>query len=203
MTAPLDHAPGPFRTADSAPAAPRTAGWAARLAVGLVGLVLLGFLATVTLGLAVLGALGVLAAILLRRRRNRPVTYLVTWLAAVAGAALGFLALTGVATTRIPRDTFDRARENAIEAERHPAPPPAWVQRMFPPTPASAAAQKQTEQLFRSRGFFLYSLLFGLLFGSAMIGMFVGTTAWGAALAIAYAVRGRGLADPPASLAET
>ena len=97
----------------------------------LAGLFVIGATVPVSLGLPILGALGVLVAARLARRRARPFTRGRAWLVAVLTTAVSIILAVAALLFWLPPGDVKKAW--AQMSAQEPAPQPEWLSKIAPP----------------------------------------------------------------------
>jgi len=183
-------APGVSDTLSIVP--PPVAGPVARTFAGLAGLVVLGLGTLVTLGGALVGALGVGIAYWFVRRRGQRATLTKTWIGAAATSAVAIALVIAVATSLTPSGTLTKAMAEASDSVKN-APPrnqPEWLRRMADRNPPNAAVDSQVKNLTGSTAFMGYMMVMVMGLASMMLGVMTGTVGWAGMTLLLFGVRG-------------
>jgi hypothetical protein len=92
-----------------------------------------------------------------------------------------------------PAGTLDEVERNAkAEAERNPARPPKWLERISPEVARSAAKpDPRTQTIVSSRPFLLWTGIMGLALASVFLGTVIGSAGWLSATLLAFGISGR------------
>jgi hypothetical protein len=180
----------PFTGETIAAAAPRRAGPGARVLAMIAALLILLVAGLLSAGIVLCAAIvmGIVAYVF--RRRRAALSRGASWLAAVAGAALGFVLAFGAMTAHTPvswREIMNAADSAAMADTTRP---PAWLERMSPATTRAAREQRKsarpTATIWSRIGvvwvFGFVIVLFASVFGS--IG-------WAGGMLLGFAVKGR------------
>jgi hypothetical protein len=177
--------------------ADRRAGVAKRVVAACLGTAALATAAFFTAGGALLAPLGMTISRVIVHRRQRTPTLKTSWLGAVAAVGAVVLIVGGFAIARTPAGTFDRVLHTVDSASVHGSThPPAWARRVAP-------GHLPTEPPFgprTTRALGVYGGLAGLVLGSALLSVIIGTIGWAATLPLAYAINGRWSLQPDNTL---
>jgi hypothetical protein len=168
------------------PAAPVAHGGAVGRTVGfIVGLSILLIAGIFSLGIALLAPVGMLVGAYLWRRRGRRLPVVGHWLAALCGAAFVIIAYATLAGALVPTSTWSKMKQSMDSASAHPAPPPKWVDRIYPGM-AERAAQRQAS----SPKLQAVSLAYGAGFAAIFFVAIFGTFGWIGGMLLGFAVKG-------------
>ena len=187
--------PSPEFAGSFAPAPARASGGVRTLAVlgGIVALLVGSFL---SFGFGLVALLGFGATALLWRARGARLTRRATWIGCVLAVMIGFGGAGAWATSQIPGGFISVMRQSMDQASREP--PPPIVQRMRRlQTPQQQRVQEQLDSINRSRPALWMSMMIGFSFAILLMGLAVGTPAWGCAMLIGYGIAGRWPMAPP------
>ena len=177
---------------ESPPAIPASIG--GRILYGVAGVVVLVGGAFVTLGAALAGAVSIVIASFIMRRRRRQLTRVGAWVASVAGTILAMaLLLGGGMLMSPPPSTEVSAKEYAESQARAREKMPEWLKTKAQQNGRQAAADSMAQRLLRNRGAMVWIAAVGTMIGSAMLGAIAGTIGWGAAMLLYRASRGHWL----------
>ena len=157
------------------------------------------------LGILIVGGVFSIGAVLLApavmavsghvwRRRGRVLSAGGRWIAATSSAIL-LLLLAGLGAAMVPARTWQQvkqATDSAQVASAH-APPPAWVERMYPGM-SRRAAQAPPPSASMMTTMMAFGAAFALIFFSA----FFGTIGWGGGMLLGLAINGRWPGAPSA-----
>jgi hypothetical protein len=181
---------GPVITVDAPIAADAPAPGASvapRIAAGVAGIVVLLLGALISLGGALIGALGVLFASLVAKRRRLPLSRLMAWVGAVATTAVAILIAGSVFFTTMPEGTFAEFMSTVDSVQKAQAPPPGVSQES-----ADSLRIALQEDRAVQTGMVIGGVIGGyiaLMFLSA----FYGSIGWVGALLLVFAFTGRWL----------
>ena len=178
-----------------APAPARASGGVRVLAV-LGGTVALLLGTALSFGFGLVALLGFGATALLWRGRGARLTRRATWIGCVLAVMIGFGAAGAWTTSQVPGGFLSVMRQSMDQASREP--PPPIVQRMRRlQTPQQQRVQEQLDSINRSRPALWMSMMIGFSFAILLMGLAVGTPAWGCAMLIGYGIAGRWPMAPP------
>jgi len=186
--------PSPEFGASFAPP-PRASGAVRVLAVlgGTVAL-LLGTLLSFGLGLVALFGFGATAQ--LWRGRGARLTRRASWIGCVLAVVIGLGTFVAWGSTRVPGGFMAAMEQSMDQASREP--PPPIVQRLRKlQTPQQQQVQEQMDSITRTRPVLWVSMAMGFSFAILLMGLAVGTPAWGCAMLIGYGIAGRWPMAPP------
>ena len=171
-----------------------------RIAIGVGGLLLLGFGAVITLGSELVGVAAIAIAWFVLRRRQRQLTRIRAWFISVGATAIPFLILFIVGLTSAPKMTPEERRLSMAEARARRDSMPGWLKGPGQQQQATAVADSIAQRLVENRGFMVWIAAMGALIASGVGALFAGTVAWAAAMVLYRAWRDEWLgavAEPP------
>ena len=187
--------PPPVFDASFAPPPPRPSGLVRVLAV-LGGTVALLLGTVLSFGFGLVALLGFGATALLWRGRGARLTRWASWAGCVLAVMIGFGSFGAWATTQLPGGFVAVMQQSMDQASREP--PPPIVQRLRKlQTPQQRQVQEQLDSLSHTRPALWASMAFGFAFAIVLMGLAVGTGAWGCAMLIGYGIAGRWPMAPP------
>ena len=162
-------------------------GAGARLAAGIVGIVVLACAALASVGTVVLVLIGMAVVAGVQRRRGRALTRSGHWVAACATMAVVVIALFGIGFAALPRGTMDAAKtsmdsSSAVAAKQ---PPPSWVQRLYPQYSRASVNAKPSPAMV------WFSMILGVSIAVGFFATLLGTLSWGAGMLLGLALWGR------------
>ncbi len=176
------------RSADATPRASSVASILLRVLGGIGGTILFVLAAIFTAGTALAAPLGMF---LMRRRAvrlNRQPSRLASFVGAVIASSVAALVLGIVVFVVLPRGTIRDIEQKAVESGTQPTvKAPSWYTRVFP---QAARSDSAAQQLVRSRGFVVVTVVLGAAMMALFIGVVAGAAGWSAAMLIVYAGRG-------------
>jgi hypothetical protein len=167
---------------------------------GLTGLLVVGVF---TLGLALVGALGVWVAAFVQRRRGQPSTRGTSWLGAAGLTSLAVAGLMAFGFSRLPPGFYEQTQRTAIEQQRHPSEFSRRIGRIIPGAVPDSATQARAEAVTRSKPVLWWGMAMGFLLGCTFLGALIGSAAWAPTVLLLYGATGRwparrAPASPPA-----
>ena len=176
-----------------APAAPPTAGIAMRIAMGLIGAIALVAASVFTAGGAFAGAVGILIAFAIAKRRGRRLTRWGSWFGAVGTVAVALLVAMTVVFARLPAGSVDRFQRSmdSVSAAQKQQPPPAWLERIAPGSTAASRARRSALPPGAHDAIRVWSELRGGAIVGAVLSVLFGTVGWMPGLLLALAFSGR------------
>ena len=160
-----------------------------RIVSGFGGVVILLISALVTFGASLAAPIGVFVALRRARRRERPLTRMVSWLSAVFASiimlALGLLALAAF----LPATAWQEMKKGATEAQvaQDTVRSPAWMTKVFPRT---AQSDSVANKLANSSGALVVGMVLGVVFMCVVFGAIGGSMGWVATVLLRYAIWG-------------
>lgn len=161
-----------------------------RILAGLGGVTILVLGAMISLGGALVGALGVWFASLVAKRRRRPLSRLMAWVGAIATTAVALLIAGGVAFAKLPEGTIDEFKATIDSVQAAQAPPSGMTREQID----SARTILQENPAARS-GMVIGGLIGGYIV-LMMLSAFYGSIGWVGALLLVFAFRGAWLGRP-------
>jgi len=164
---------------------------ATRIVVGIAGAVALLLAATVTVGGALVAAIGVGVAAAIARKRGKRLTRTASWISAVAAVGIILLGFFGVTAARVDRQAVNKEFRQAMDSARaHPRPPPAWLERIAPEAAARAGARNVPANPTLEAAMGIWTTVVGTGIVVALGALLVGTIGWLATLPVAYSITG-------------
>ncbi len=113
---------------------------------------------------------------------------LASFVGAVIASSVAALVLGIVVFVVLPRGTIRDIEQKAVESGTQPTvKAPSWYTRVFP---QAARSDSAAQQLVRSRGFVVVTVVLGAAMMALFIGVVAGAAGWSAAMLIVYAGRG-------------
>ena len=175
------------RSAEATPRASSVASILLRVLSGIGGTILFVLAAIFTAGTALAAPLGMFfmrrRAVRLKRQPSR----LASFVGAVIASSVAALVLGIVVLVVLPHGTIREIEQKAAESGTQPTvTAPSWYTRVFPQT---ARGDSAAQQLVRSRGFVVVTVVLGAAMMALFIGVVAGAAGWSAAMLIGYAVR--------------
>jgi hypothetical protein len=171
-------------------AEPAQASGAMRVLAVLGGVPALLIGSVLSLGLALAALLGFGVTALLWRARGRPLTRRASLVGSVLATVIAIGTLGAWGLSRAPGGITAAMQQSMVQAQRQP--PPPIVQRMQKlQPPQDPHIQRGFDSVTRSKPFLWWMMAMGFTFASVMMGVLVGTPAWGCAMLIGYGIRGR------------
>jgi len=180
----------------SNPAAPSTAWTFARVLALLGGAVLSYIAIRYSRGIGLAGFLGVLLLVAVQGRRGRRASRGGAWLAACAASAGTIAVILTVGFAKLPSDMLSQMADSVRAAQRRgpPAALPPALQRLQPNDSASRAAaqaaQEQAMSVLSSPVFLRGMTVFTIVMTSSILGVLLGTLAWGGGAMLTRGLRG-------------
>jgi hypothetical protein len=162
-----------------------------RIIAGLAGVMVLVLGAMISVGGALVGALGVWFAALVAKRRGRQLTRLMTWIGAISTTAVAILIAGGVLFANMPEGTFDEIRATIDSVQKAQAPPPGVAQD------ATDSARVAFNQGPASGAVLLIGGLIGGWFALMIFASIYGSIGWLGALLLVFALTGSWLGRRP------
>ncbi|HEV7587274.1 MAG TPA: hypothetical protein VGO40_04010 [Longimicrobium sp.] len=148
-----------------------------------------------SLGMGLVALLGFGATALLWRARHARLTRRASWIGAVLAVGISFGGLVGWGMSQVPGGAVESMQQSMDQASREPPPPIVrQMQRLWPPNPR---AQKRVDSITRSKPFLWWTMVTTFVIGSVLMGLMIGTPAWGCAMLIGYGLRGHWPMPPP------
>ncbi len=182
--------PGPIITVEAPIAAEPLAAPAdpvLRVLAGIGGVTILALGALVSLGAALVGALGVWFASLIAKRRRLPLSRLMSWVGAIAATAIALLIAGGVVFAKLPEGAIDEFRATIDSVQAAQASP-------------SGATREQADSARQQNPGAQTGMVIGGLIGGYIVLMMLsalyGSIGWVGALLLVFAFRGAWLGGP-------
>lgn len=160
-----------------------------RVLAFLAGIGVLIFGAFVSFGAVLAGAAGMGLATLARHQRRQHLTRWGGWIASTISVAIVLAIFAFILAEKLPPGAWTQVQHVADSAASASAkaPPPDWVERVFPGTSARAAAQQRIFSPSTQSAFVFATIGVAAAFYLALFG----TLGWGAGMLLALGVRGR------------
>jgi len=159
-----------------------------RVLSGIGGTILIVLAAIFTAGTALAAPLGML---FMRRRAvrlNRQPSRAASFVGAVIASSVAALILGIMLFVALPRGTIREIEQKAAESgTQSTVKAPSWYTRVFP---QAARSDSAAQQLVRSRGFVVVTVVLGAAMMALFVGVVAGASGWSAAMLIVYAGRG-------------
>ena len=187
--------PGPVKTVDApiaSEAVPPPTSSALRILAGVAGVTVLTLGAVISLGGALVGAIGVWLASLIAKRRRRPLSRLMAWAGAVATTAIALLVAGGVLFAKLPEGALDEIKSAIDSVQKAHAPPPGMSRD------AADSARIALQQDPATTTGMLIGGIIGGYFVLMMLSAFYGSIGWVGALLLMFAFTGAWLRRPAA-----
>jgi hypothetical protein len=166
---------------------------AKRIVVGIAGCLALLLVSTLTLGGALVAAIGMGVGSMIARKRGKRLTRTASWVSAVAAVVIVLLGLVGFTAARLDRQAVNKEFRHAMDSVRAlpPRPPPAWLKRLAPGAAARASARNTPDNPTLDAAAGIWALVVGMTMFATIAAVTVGTIGWLATLPLAYAITGR------------
>jgi hypothetical protein len=164
-----------------------------RVAAALAGIVVVLAIVAVTLGIALAAFVGMAVVAWWRRRSARPDTRVARWLGAVTGTGLAAAAVMVFAMLQAQAyaDSMTPAQREAVQRQVE-ARPPSAIERMLPSSAANRdIADARAKRLSGSKLFVVWVTAMTSALAGALIGLVVGSAAWGGATLALFGFTGR------------
>lgn len=160
-----------------------------RIVSGFGGVVILLSSALVTFGASFAAPVGVFVALRRARRRERPLTRLVSWLSAVFASTIMLVLGLLVLAAFLPATAWQEMQQGAAEAQvaRDTARSPAWMTKVFP---LAAQSDSVANKLANSSAAFVVGMVLGVVFVCVVFGAIGGSAGWLASVLLRYAFWG-------------
>lgn len=199
----------PPNTGPSAPpavsdaVAPPPASTPVRVFSAIAGAVILLLIGSITIWLTLGALVGMAIAIRVQRARRGRATRRMSWLGAMAAAAVTLTAMMAFALSKAPPGTIGRLRDSLRTArDTTPVPLPPWLERIAGGEERVRASREMAKQLEKSPVLLWWVAAVSITVTSALFGLLVGSVAWVGAMLGARGLAGRwplaGARAPPA-----
>jgi hypothetical protein len=161
----------------------------ARTGTAVAGILCTLIAAVFSLGAALFAVVAMSIGYVVMKRRGRRLTRGVSWFVAVGGVAVALLLVFAGFVLQAETATFTSLRQAMDSAAaKPPPPPPKWLERITPPN-----VQRQnelTDKLLRSKGFTLWTLVMGAVFGVGFLSTVIGSVGWVGGFLLIHAATG-------------
>jgi len=172
---------------------------AKRVVAGVAGVAALLLTATLTLGGALVAAIGMGIGAAIARERGKRFTRTSSWISAVVAVGVVLIGFFGLQAAKIDRNAVKQFQQAMDSSRAHPRPAPAWLDRIAPGAAARANARAATQNPTFEAAVGVWTILVGTAMIAALGAFIVGTIGWLATLPLAYAITGRWIGSPPAT----
>lgn len=149
-----------------------------RILAFLAGAAILALTALVSMGSVLVAPIGMWLSRVFQRARARSYTRTTSWIGAVVACALLFIGLLGYGVTRLPDGYVEQVQQQTTKRQQEPTTIERIFQRGTPRSPASAAMEKKTQEVARSRAFIWWVTIVGGMMSAGMAALLVGSVGW-------------------------
>ncbi len=162
-----------------------------RILALVAGAAILSLTALASMGSVLVAPIGMWLSRVIQRARARSYTRATSWVGAVVACALLFLGLLGYGFTRLPDGYVQLVQQQTTKRQQEPTTIERIFQRGTPRSPASAAMEKKTQEVTRSRAFIWWVTIVGGMMSAGMAALLMGSVGWVGTSLMLFGLTGR------------